>query len=124
MTYSNRIAKLREKVFTTPELCVERAFFLTQSYRETESEPVIIRRAKALDKILKGITVSIDDGELIVGKITSKSRGAAMAPEVRWDWYLDEIDTISTREWDKYAPLREDEKAKMRNFIPYFKIIK
>ena len=34
------------------KVCLERARLVTQSYKETEGEPMVIRRAKALKKIL------------------------------------------------------------------------
>jgi pyruvate formate-lyase/glycerol dehydratase family glycyl radical enzyme len=117
---SERITKLRKSMLVTPQICIERGYLLTESYKETESDPVLIRRAKALDKILKNMTVFIDDGELIVGRTTSKVRGGALVPEVRSDWYLEEMDTFSTRDWDKYAPLTEEEKLKMQKIIPYW----
>ena len=83
--YSTRIAGLRADVLGAPELCVERGFLMTESYKETEGEPSVIRRAKALKKILSEMTISIDDNELIVGKTTSKKRGAFIIPEIQWD---------------------------------------
>jgi hypothetical protein len=41
---------------------------------------VNISRAKALDKILREMTVSIDNEEIIVGRTTSKVRGGALVP--------------------------------------------
>ena len=67
------------------------------------------------------MTISIDDGELIVGRATSKQRGGPLLPEVQWEWYLEEMDLLSTREWDRLAPLTEEEKAKMKEFLPYWK---
>jgi pyruvate formate-lyase/glycerol dehydratase family glycyl radical enzyme len=119
--YSARIAGLREDVLGAPELCVERGFLMTESYKETEGEPSIIRRAKALKKILSEMTISIDDNELIVGKTTSKKRGAFIIPEIQWEWYLEQIDALSTREWDKLKPISENEKQLMKSFLPYWK---
>jgi formate C-acetyltransferase len=118
---NSRVSKLREKMLTTPEICIERGYLLTESYKETEGNPPIIRRAKALEKILKEMTIGIEDGELIVGKTTSKVRGGALVPEVRGEWYLEEIDTISTRDWDRCLPLTAEEKVKMRDFLVYWK---
>ena len=65
---NERVTRLRELVAgVTPEVCIERGLLITEAYKETENEPPIIRRAKALEKILKEMTVRIDDGELIVG---------------------------------------------------------
>ncbi len=118
---NNRINKLREKMLCTPELCVERGYLLTESYKETESEPAIIRRAKALAKVLNNMSIHINDGELIVGTATSKQRGGTLTPEVHWEWYLKETESISTREWDRFQPLTEAEKQKMKEFLPYWK---
>jgi len=119
---NRRVSKLREKmIHATPQVCIERAYILTESYKETEGEPPVIRRAKALEKILKEMTICIEDGELIVGRATSKLRGGPLLPELQWEWYLEEMDTISTRDWDRLAPLTGDEKAKMKEFLPYWK---
>ncbi len=121
METSDRVKKLREKVVhSPPEVCIERAFLMTESYRQTEGQPAVIRRAKALEKILNEMTIGIEDGELIVGRVTSKTRGAALLPEVQWRWYLEEMEKISERDWDKFAPLTEAEKAKMKEFLPYW----
>jgi len=119
---NGRVSKLKEKVLhVTPEVCLERGYWMTESYKETEGEPPVIRRAKALKKILEEMTIGIEDGELIVGKATSKARGGPLLPEVQWGWYLKEMDTISTRDWDRFAPLTEEDRAKMKEFLPYWK---
>ena len=118
---NRRVNNLREKMLRMPEICIERGYLLTESYKETESKPPIIRRAKALEKVLNEMTLGIDDEELIVGRTTSKPRGGLLIPEVQWEWYLNEMDLFSTRAWDKCAPLAEEEKAKMREFLPYWK---
>jgi pyruvate formate-lyase/glycerol dehydratase family glycyl radical enzyme len=118
---NERVARLKEKMLQMPEICIERGYLLTESYRETENEPPVIRRAKGLAKVLNGMTLGIDDGELIVGRTTSKPRGGLLIPEVQWKWYLDEMDLFSTRQWDRTAPLADEEKVKMKEFLPYWK---
>ena len=46
-----------------PEIGVERARLVTESYKQTEGEPYIIRRAKALKYILENMTIFIDEKE-------------------------------------------------------------
>lgn len=115
-----RIKALREKMLTTPEICVERGYLMTQSYRETEGEPEVIRRAKALKKILAEMTIGIGDGELIVGRGSSKQRGGILTPELTSGWYLEELDLLSTRNVDRFSPLSEEDKTKMKEFLPYW----
>jgi len=122
MEMTKRVKSLRDKVVNaTPEVCLERAWLMTESYKETEGQPELIRRAKALKAILSEMSIGIDEGELIVGKATSKIRGGPLLPEVQWGWYLEEMDTISTRDWDRFAPLTKEDKGRMKQFLPYWK---
>ena len=41
-------------------------------------------------------------------------------PEIRYDWYLNEIDTISTRDIDRFQPLSPAERAELETLIPYW----
>lgn len=75
MSLTPRTATMRAKMVTTPAICVERLKYMTQSYRETECEPELIRRAKALACILAHMSIRIDEGELFVGNFTSKVAG-------------------------------------------------
>jgi len=64
---TQRTKTLRETLLaTTPRICHERACLYTQSWKETEGQPVVIRRAKALEKILSGVSIFIRPGELIM----------------------------------------------------------
>jgi pyruvate-formate lyase len=77
MTRGQRLwAMLRDKRDTEP-VSMERAKLLTASYKETEGLPVPIRRAKAFEKIVTGIPIYIDEGQLLVGDSSSRP----MAPE-------------------------------------------
>ena len=117
---SARIAKLRELVRPRqPELDLERLRYMTASYKETEGQSPIIRRAKALDKILSEMTIYILDGELIVGN-QSRSPMAAMMPcEYGAEWLLRDLDTFGTREQDRFV-VKEEEKAETRELLSYW----
>jgi pyruvate formate-lyase/glycerol dehydratase family glycyl radical enzyme len=68
------------------KLDLERARLLTESYRETENEPMTIRRAKALAHILENMTLFIRDEELIVGNYASDIDSVPFYPELAWKW--------------------------------------
>ncbi|MDX9788022.1 MAG: pyruvate formate lyase family protein [Desulfobacterales bacterium] len=51
-------------------LAIERSRLITESYKMTEGEPWVIRRAKALEHILRKMTIYIEDNDLIVGNAT------------------------------------------------------
>ena len=73
---SPRIPLLVDALFQKmPEIEVERAVLLTESYKQTEEKPMILRRALAFKHILENIPVTIRDNELIVGSTTKKPRG-------------------------------------------------
>ena len=74
------------------EVCFERARLMTESYKETEGEPALIRRAKAFYEVLDRMPITINDDELIVGNVASKPRVAYFAPETYW-WRRYDPDT-------------------------------
>ena len=100
---SERMAHLREKVLETkPSVCTERALFYTEAYREHENEPVIIRRAYALEKTLKKMTIFIGEGELIAGNHSSRLRAAPIFPEYAIDWLTEEMNELDKRPGDAF----------------------
>ena len=49
--------------------CIERSRYITESFRKTEGEPMVIRRAKALANFLEKRSIFINEGELITGNV-------------------------------------------------------
>jgi pyruvate formate-lyase/glycerol dehydratase family glycyl radical enzyme len=117
----NRISRLREKMLRMPDICVQRAYWWTKSYMETEGESEVIRRAKALAKVLENLPIYIDDDELIVGRSTSKERGGMLFPEIQWEYILKEINLFSSRDWDKCGSISNKEKKMVEETLPYWK---
>ena len=76
---------------TDVRMCLERARLITQSYKETEGEPEVIRRAKALAHILTKMTIYINDHELIVGNFASSPSGLPINPELSVEWLEKEM---------------------------------
>jgi len=70
----------------------ERPRFLTESYRETEGEPMVIRRAKALAHILKNMTIYIQPWECIVGNFAAHPDAIQYYPELFSRWVDRAID--------------------------------
>ncbi|MBK7628117.1 MAG: glycyl radical protein [Bacteroidales bacterium] len=108
---SERISALREKVLRIkPSVCTERARFYTEAYEENADKPVIIRRAIALEKTLSGMTIFIDEGELIVGNQSSQHRAAPIFPEYAVDWLPEEMDGLDKRPGDAFFITEEHKK--------------
>ncbi len=121
ITKSPRIAKLVEDLYANmPEIEADRAYLLTESYKQTEQEPIILRRAKAFEHILKYIPITIREDELIVGSATKAPRGCQVFPEFSYSWLEEEFDTISTRISDPFY-ISEGTKETLREVYKYWK---
>lgn len=116
-----RIRRLRQALIKRPTICMERCELLTQVYRKTEGEPEIRRRAKALRRVMEQMTIFIQSDELIVGRSTSKVRGALPTPELNASWYLDELDRFSQRDVDKLEPLTTEDRQKLTDAVLYWR---
>ena len=100
---SDRIPRLVSHLFEKmPEVESARARLITESYRETEDKPIIMRRALAFSHILKHIPIIIRPEELIVGSTTIAPRGCQTYPEFSYKWLEAEFDTLSTRKADPF----------------------
>ena len=118
---TERIDRLVAHLFAKmPEIESARAKLITESYKETENEPIIIRRAKAFAHILDYIPITIREGELIVGSVTKKPRGCQVFPEFSYTWLEDEFDTISSRSADPFF-IAEDTKKILHTTYQYWK---
>lgn len=120
MKRSDRVERLRQRAITTPAVCLERAKYYTESYRNTEALPTVLRRAMAVSHVLDRMHIRIGEDELIVGCHTGKVRGGMWLPEVNGGWLLDELDTVQDRVWEKYQPLSQEEKELARELFSYW----
>jgi len=117
---TERIKRIRENIISSkPRVSSERAVLITESYQETKGEPVVLRRAKALDKILKNMTLIIQEDELIVGNIAEGRRICPVFPEMDVGWLERELDTLETREYDQFV-VTQKVKKELREIIPYW----
>ena len=118
---SERITKLVEDLYAKmPEIESARAVLITESYRRTEGEPIIIRRAKAFAHILENLPIVIRDQELIVGSTTIAPRGCQTYPEFSYEWLEDEFDTVETRSADPFY-ISEQTKQELKAANAYWK---
>lgn len=118
---NNRIKELRKQLFDCPpSIDINRARLITAAYRETEAEPMVIRRGKAIYKILTEMPICINPGELIVGSPTIKPRAAQLFPEVQAGWLAVELENIATREWDPLLINEKDREELINEIIPYW----
>ena len=109
---SPRIQKLIDALYEKmPQIEADRAVLLTESYKATEGEPIITRRAKAFAHILEHIPITIRENELIVGAATKAPRGCQVFPEYSFEWLESEFDTVATRVADPFYISDETKKT-------------
>ncbi|MCT4605448.1 MAG: formate C-acetyltransferase [Marinisporobacter sp.] len=117
-----KIQSLKNQLFENKrEVSIERAILYTQSYKTTENEPSIIRRAKATAHILHHVNISIREGELIAGNRTIKPRSGIISPEMDPYWIYDELDIFEKRPQDSFYISEEDKKTYKEVLYPYWK---
>lgn len=118
---TERIGKLVSDLYAKmPEIEAARAELITESYMETEGQPIVARRAKAFAHILKHIPIIIRPGELIVGSSTIAPRGCQTYPEFSYEWLEAEFDTVEHRAADPFY-ISENTKERLKKANKYWK---
>jgi len=118
---TSRIQRLKAALFCQPrEISLERALLYTGSYRQTEGEPVCLRRAKATAWVLDNVAIAIRDDELIAGNRTVKPRAGIVSPEMDPYWLLNELDQFPTRPQDRFAISDDDKRIYREQLYPYW----
>ena len=118
----NRAVSLIENVRgVKPQIDIERALYFTESFKETEGQPLILRWAKALYKYAEKSTVVIEDGQLIAGRGGKAGRYGILYPELDGDTLginLEKLPSRSTSPFD----ISQDAADVVKNEIePYWK---
>jgi len=114
---TERISKLREEAIQQGvEMEAERAMLVTESYMETEGEPIVVRRAKCLKKLLNEKKIYIGEGELIVGNHSqSLDFMAPVFPETSFEWLMD------MKNWPNIVRASNDTRKKFSEIYRYWK---
>ncbi|MBM3154854.1 MAG: hypothetical protein FJ008_05905 [Chloroflexi bacterium] len=66
------------------KLDLQRSRYLTESYKQTDGMPMVMRRALALENILKKMDIYIQDWERLVGNAVSFPRGLYFGIDMNW----------------------------------------
>lgn len=119
---SPRINILKEKMLSQKRYAsVEQALIITETYKQNEEKPVIIKRALSLKNSLLKLEIDAETEELIVGNRTKGARYGVVFPESGSSWIDREIETLPTRAQDKFN-VRLEDIIKFREIIkPYWK---
>lgn len=122
----SRIDRFQKKMSNrVASICSERAVLYTESFKQTEGEPYILRKAKAFAHTLAHMTVYIESDSLIFGNQASSNFAAPVFPEFSIDWVVDELDgTNGATAFDKRSgdvfQCSEQVKKDIREIAPYW----
>lgn len=118
---SDRTQHIKDSLFENPRVVsLERAILYTESFQKTEGEPIVIRRAKALQHILENHVIVIDDYDLLVGNRSEYPRSGVISPEMSPYWILEELDEFETRPQDKFVMSEQDKQYYREQLYPYW----
>ena len=133
-----RIQRLRDNLIKRPQdkrgyLCIGRAKLLTDSYKQTEGEAAILRKAKGFKHICEHIPIPCQEGQLLMGDPTAMVPGTEVEPEFMANWLdrnvyceevgatISEVDALSVRGIDAWVVKDEDAKTLREEIIPYWR---
>ncbi|MDF9823827.1 pyruvate formate-lyase/glycerol dehydratase family glycyl radical enzyme [Breznakia sp. PF5-3] len=115
-----RIARLQHKMEKRKaSICSERALLYTESFQKSETEPYIIRKAKAFAHTLDLMSIYIEEDSLIFGNQASRNFAAPIFPEYSIDWVIDELDAFALRKGDVFT-IDEQTKKDLRSIHDYW----
>ena len=109
------LAGFREE---TPRIDIERAVLFTESMRQTEAYPLVLRWAMAFAHVCEHIEVVIEEHELIVGTCGGRGRHAILYPELRAGWYVKGLP--ETQKKNAFTISDEDIKTVLEEVVPYW----
>lgn len=131
-----RIQRLRECFLRLPgekcgKLSIWRARLMTESYRQTEGEPEVLRRAKAFLHICSHLPIEFVPEQLIVGSPASSPFATEVEPEFMTSWLeseveidgkrMAELDAIPIRESGAFELTEEDRCELVEDILPYWR---
>ena len=112
-------------------ISIDRARLLTESYRATEGECAVIRRAMAFKHVLEHIPIYVPEHQLLMGYPSSQKNGVEIEPEFHCSWLeneveiegrnMREIDSLPVRKFIEFHLKAEDKRALEQEIIPYWK---
>ncbi|MGB9919443.1 MAG: glycyl radical protein [Moorellales bacterium] len=114
---NERVRRLKERLAVEEyPICTEKVRLVLESFRQTEGEPEIVRRAKATAYYLDHKTIFIEDDELIVGNVASKPMGLE-AGTTGPTWPKEDLEELK----QQGITISEEDEAFLRSVEGYWK---
>ncbi len=104
-----RAVKLIERVRgVRPQIDIERGLYFTESFKQTEGQPLVLRWAKALYHYAENSSICIEPDQLIVGRAGRAARYGILYPELDGDTLGYNIAKLPERESSPFDISKED----------------
>ena len=118
---TERTRHIKDSLFENKrQISLERGLLYMESYKATEGEPAIIRRAKAFRHLLENHKLVLDEWDLLAGNRTETPRAGVFSPEMSPYWIVDELDKFPTREQDVFDISEDDKRTYMGVLLPFW----
>lgn len=125
----DKFRKTHSRVFTMlerfdgqkPRIDIERALYFTQSMKETEGQPLVLRWAKALKHIAENMTVYVQDDQLLLGRAGCDGRYGILYPELDGDFLDIAVRDLPTRSQSPATITPEDAQVVVEEIAPFWK---
>ncbi len=104
-----------------PQIDIERGLLFTESFKETEGQPLNLRWAKALYHYAQNATITIEDGQLIAGRGGKTPRYGILYPELDGDTLGINIEKLPGRESSPFDISEENARIVKEEIEPYWK---
>ena len=124
---TDRVLRLFERARNSgqPRVALERAVHFTESFKETEGQPIVLRWAKALLHTTQNISVNIFEDELIVGRPNSWfGKHGIIYPELDGSLMVSAVDVfrkaLAEGKPDAVVITEDDEKIIRDVLAPYW----
>lgn len=116
-----RTQAIKDSLFAKPRVIdLERALLYQESYEQTQGEPAILRRAKALVHLMENHEIVIDEHDLFAGNRTREPRAGVLSPEMSPYWILDELDQFPVRPQDRFEMSEADKTLYRDQVYPFW----
>lgn len=115
-----RMDSFREQILDkVPYICAERALLCTEAYKENQNQPIDIKRALMLKKVLDKMSIYIEDETILVGNQAKSNRDAPIFPEYTLEFVINELDKFELRDGDVFY-ITEQTKEDLRSIAPFW----
>ena len=104
-----------------PVIDIERGKYFTESFKQTEGQPLVLRWAKALYHYAENASVYVDDGQLIAGRAGREGRYGILYPELDGDFLDEAIRSLPERDSSPFDISEADAQYVIKEISPYWK---